>query len=125
MGMPISCPICGETIGSLDPIGLPILRGYISTNYLPCPGTCRHAKPVKKVEKHLLGMVKRTALFYPETSTLSSWNEYVGPRSIILLSLALLIEVICYGSRDLWVDDSIVNWHEALHFRKQVTGFHF
>lgn len=79
MSIPIRCSECGDVIGVNNTPHLSRAKYAHSKN--PCPGKGKHAAPVRKELPRLFGLYRRVTQSYPETGTVSSWDEYTGPRT--------------------------------------------
>ena len=84
MSMILSCLSCGDIIGTTECFSH---NGY--TRDIACPGRGKHPPPKRTVVTRRFGLIREVSLFYPESSAHSSWAEYSGPRSKLLLWLAI------------------------------------
>lgn len=86
---PITCSVCGDVVGEAS--GVAWLGGELGTKYFGlCSGKGKHPKPERTEHALFGGLVKEVALSYPETRTISSWREYVGPANRFLLWCAIM-----------------------------------
>lgn len=88
MSIPLHCGGCGEFVG-VDEASLDNLSGIAFGVF--CPGKGKHQPSVRTTERKLCGLVERVTVRYPETRTSSSWNEYVGPRHLFYVWLAIVL----------------------------------
>ena|SRR3989344_2423352 len=105
MAIPYFCSKCDDVIG-MEPQGLSLGRlgsgDFDSTMNVTCPGKGNHPKPKRTESMRLFGLIRRVFLEYPQTFTISSWEEYTGPQSKFWLWFAIVFGTKCYpnGSHD-------------------------
>lgn len=85
MSIPIDCKKCGTMVGVVSGLGL--LR---SDYHFDPKGQCGHPEPERAETTKLFGLIKQIRVFYPETKTVSSWEEYAGPPSRFKLWAAIV-----------------------------------
>ncbi len=107
MTIPIICKQCDDIVGEQEPsfFGSEFLGEYWGY----CPGAGKHPEPVRTETVELLGLVRHVSIYYPETRTESSWAEYIGPRSLFLLWLAIRLSDLPKGwlfvkGKQAWAD---------------------
>ncbi len=89
MAIPLMCATCGDIVGVTSAIGFP-LASRLTSVPLNCPGRGNHSKPERTEEKKLWGLIKKIKVVYPETRSMSLWEEYVGPPKKLWLWLAIV-----------------------------------
>lgn len=101
MSIPVTCHECGDFVGVAD--GMAWLGGDLSTTYWgSCPGAGKHKASEQTERLSLFGLVKKVTVKYPETHSISSWSEYVGPANLFSLWCAIVFGTKRYpnGSYD-------------------------
>lgn len=87
MAIPLYCAECGQYVGMRG--GLALLGNIDSRVSIPCPGRGQHAEPERSEKIHCDGLLRRVWVFYPETMSESSWDEYIGPADLKTLKRAI------------------------------------
>ena len=92
MSILLSCRTCGDTIGIDEPsvLSLKYFDLIDRISGMPCLGHGKHPAPKRTTAMKRFGLIRDVTLSYPETDTHSSWAEYKGPRSKLLLWFAIL-----------------------------------
>ena len=85
MAIPTQCTQCGEVIGMTER-GDPMTELWLGIN----SGPCNHPGPTRTETTRFWGLIKEITLCYPETKDISTWGEYIGPRSKLLLRIAII-----------------------------------
>lgn len=106
MSVPVDCPKCGKTIGEIDFPVKNIQSEIGFRQHLGSYSGCKHPEPVRFESMKFFGLVKRMRINYLETSTSSSWVEYIGPSNKLLLWLVIML----YGDPGVVVNHQWAYW---------------
>lgn len=94
MCIPLWCDKCGELVGvesEMASMGRLFSGNFDSQINVGCSGENHHPKPVRMETTRLFGLIKYVHLSYPETNTVSSWEEYAGSASKVKVWLAIVL----------------------------------
>ncbi|MBI5798605.1 MAG: hypothetical protein HZB10_01595 [Candidatus Yonathbacteria bacterium] len=88
MSIPVYCTKCGAIIGVKHRfmLGFDLGSGDQSVTH----GVCNHTEPQRTETLKLFDLIKQIRLDYPETETVSTWEEYVGPPIKFILWCAIV-----------------------------------
>lgn len=106
MSVPVGCPKCGKTIGEIN---FPVVNIHSEVGFRQRLGSyseCNHPEPTRTESMNFIGLIKQVRIKYPETHTSSSWVEYVGPPSRLLLWLAIMF----YGDPGVVINHQWAYW---------------
>lgn len=99
MVSPVVCDKCGSIVG----LAVQVVTGDDSLKFFPPRGVCNHTPAKVTQTKCLFGLVEHSEVYYKETETSSSWDEYVGPHNKFLLWFALLVNDGALLFRGEWI----------------------
>lgn len=125
MSIPLICKNCGDLIGeesTQHTLGRVLAGGagsFDSMVSVSCPGKGKHRKPEVSKSKKLFGLISKICVYYPETDTVSTYEEYAGSNNKFLLWVAIIFGTRRRGNGEhegVLVNGKWVWWNADLGF---------
>lgn len=85
MAIPIFCSKCDQIVGTTRHIQVARVQGDMIGD--TCTG--RHERVERQEERKFFKLLLRVSQTYPDTHSTSVWDEYVGPKNMLILWVAV------------------------------------